>query len=107
MFAENFEDEGGFLVVFEVPSKNLPRGGAEITGVFRIDTVHRGMSDFGGDGFVIMRFAFGDLIVDDLFTWKRVPEKDFTAIRMSAESLATWDDFKNLTHMVNYSTVDK
>ena len=68
VFAKNFEDESGFLLVFIVPGENLPGRSAERTGIFGLDAMWRGVGKFGGDGFVIMRFALGDLVVDNLFT---------------------------------------
>lgn len=106
VFAKNFKNKLGFLLIFIVPGKNLPRRSTEIAGVLRFDTMRRSVSDFSGDGFVVMRFAFGDLEVDDLFAWKGVPKKNFATIGMSAESLATRDNFLNTDHIVNYNTVD-
>ena len=106
VFAENFKDKFGFLLVFIVPGENLPRRSAEITGVFRLNTVRRGVSDFSGNGFVVMRLTFGDLEVDNLFARESIPKKNFATIGMSAESLATRDNFLNINHIVNYNTVD-
>lgn len=58
------------------------------------------MFDLGGDGFVIMRFALSDFEFGNLFTKQSVPEENFAAIGMGAESLAAGDDFFDCNHGV-------
>lgn len=99
MLAEDFGNEVGFELVFVGPVENLPRGGRKIARIFGGDAILGRMVDFGGDGFEIAGFLFSDIVVGNDFAGKSVPEKDFAAIVVSSESLATGNDFGDLDHI--------
>ena len=104
VLAEDLGDEEGFLLIFVGKIKNLPGGGGEITGVFGGDAVRGRMGNFGSNSFVVVRFFLGNLEIGNFFARESVPEKDFAAVRVSAEGLATRDEFFYGNHIGNYNT---
>lgn len=58
----------------------------------------RGMFDLGGDGFEIVGFLFGDLVLGDEFAREGVPEEGFLSRVGGGESLATRDKFGDFKH---------
>ena len=89
VFAEDFDDQGWFLLQFVIVVQDLPGGGGEVAGVVRVDAMRGRILYLGGDGFEITGFALGDVVFGDSLTREGVPEKAFTAILISAKAVAS------------------
>lgn len=97
-FAEGFDDKLGLEAVLGGEVKDLPGGSREKMVVFWLNTVFRGILDFGGDCLEVGGFGFGDFIFFNKFTRQGVPEENFFAIFVSRKAATARNDFFNFQH---------